>query len=547
MLNLLDGRCKLKVQYSRDWYLWIKYPSSHVYYVQFKLENGKKLTLSTRETDVAKAHQFAFNYWNEHFDSVYSVEKKKKKSDNRHMGLVHRKTKREADYFHTVLKEFYDVNTEYGQQVVANKYAKLENRPKSWEENIAKCEYLANYFKDVKQFTELEQIDIIKFRNFMINDTVPKGRSKGKNYSKKSVVNTTSALSTIYDYLIRFESLKMINPCKDLKDAVSTITDRDVRIPLDTDLIKDKLTLPVDNDYLSVAIIGLTTGLRNSEIASIKIENLKSEGERNFLEVRPQGGGKTVNAARYIPLPKLTAEIIKKGLPSESDLWLPNGKKIDSAFFDKSFEELCKFLGIDYKTEKEKASEIGGLFSFYSLRHTFDTFIQSKSFNPKWEDYIMAHSNDSNDVSKSYGMNHFDEKTNRQMHDELVALLDFFMAPEWKSIKQQNTEPDFYSEKFNKLNKLLTRSRIVFYRKADTLIIRENPSEGWHYSSPFETKIDDNVSEVIKEFEGGYAKLRTELDFMENDFIKNKVDIPDVVYSLFRVKLAKLEALCKLI
>lgn len=114
-------------------------------------------------------------------------------------------------------------------------------------------------------------------------------------------------------------------------------------------------------------------------------------------------------------------------------------------------------------------------------------------------------------------------------------------------LSKKNTEPDFYSEKFNNLNKLLTRSRIVFYRKADASVIPKNRSEGWHHASPFETKINDNVSEVIKEFEVGYAKLRTELDFMENDFIKNKVDIPDVVYSLFRVKLAKLDTLCKLI
>lgn len=157
MLTLLDGRCKHKMQYSHDFYLWIKYPKSHIYYVQFKLPDGKKLTLSTKEKTAIEAHKFAQQYWDKHLDRLAQLTEQKqkvavvlkpKKKNNKSVGIVQRRKKTEKDFFHKVLEDFYKDNSEYAQ------WAKRHGSSiKNWHDNVSKIEYIGNYFNKVTDFS----------------------------------------------------------------------------------------------------------------------------------------------------------------------------------------------------------------------------------------------------------------------------------------------------------------------------------------------------------------------------------------------------------
>ncbi len=510
--KLLDCRCRHKVQYKQDFYLYIKYPRNHIFYVQFRPADGGKVTVSTRQTSVIKAHDFALRYWDEHFGNKRTVETNPGKTDNNTM-LVHRKSKarkKEEDVFHRILAEFYDVKTELGQEVARNVYGGVDKLPRTHSEKVFRCKIVGDFFPKVKRFEDLKSADVLRFRAEMLNRKVYK---RNRTYSTKAIVNMTTALSQIYDYLNKYKSMRLETPCVGLKDVVSNTKDKKQREAFPLDKVGGRMTLAKDNPKLSCAMFALLTGLRNGEIARVSESDIIEWQGMLWLNVH---GTKTENAERQIPLHRLAAAIIRNGLLETSRMVEGKTRKTNGYYFTSVLNEFCKYVDCYKGVHGEKLH-------FYSLRHTFDYRLTNEMVSDNFTEYLMGHVNSqTNDVRKSYGIVHFDYKNGRTMYDTTIRCVNFFVDDEWK---------DSIDTPIERIKKDIDAIESGFYKCLETQLAARTASGHVEIVSGRHPRRAEFEEAVI-----GLKKwVRTQEDYYQNS------GIPDYVQKDFTLR--KLELL----
>lgn len=149
---------------------------------------------------------------------------------------------------------------------------------------------------------------------------------------------------------------------------------------------------PLQKIFYDLCILALNTGMRKSEILTIKWRDIK-EGE---IEVRGKGGKR-----RYVPLNKIANEIVsKQARRSEYVFNIPNRYQPD--LLRRTVNQVKKKTGIN--------------FHFHLLRHTFTTMLLEKGIDLVTIGSLLGHSK----MTTSLIYSHTDREKKKRAVDLLI-------------------------------------------------------------------------------------------------------------------------------
>ncbi len=202
------------------------------------------------------------------------------------------------------------------------------------------------------------------------------------------------------------------NPCEKVKDLPLTAADHIPRGCYELERLKGVFFRKWrdETSYLLNAII-YTTGLRNSEIRRIKLEDIQLIEGFRFINVRES---KTVNGIRLVPLHDRIYKQIK-------DYAQKNDKEEQEIFnLDKyHYERAAKELRSKVKMSEEYAKKEN--ITFYSGRHFWKTLMNSEGLGEDIEEVWMGHKVTRN-VAKLY--NHKDKQGKQRMIKKAKEVFD---------------------------------------------------------------------------------------------------------------------------
>jgi len=193
----------------------------------------------------------------------------------------------------------------------------------------------------------------------------------------KTLVRIKTAVNQFFDHFWRLGTIDN-NPVKDMR--FNDFVGGGERGAFTKAQLAQFQTFATTNDLdgFKVAILlQMYTGIRNSEIANIKPDDIKTEQGIDYIHVR---GTKTVNAERYIPIHDKLKEFgvvkyIKEG-----------GEIFASQSITQRFNRLMKDLKISNEDCK------GLPLSFYSFRHNFAGGLASAGVSELHIEWLMGHS-----------------------------------------------------------------------------------------------------------------------------------------------------------
>lgn len=245
-----------------------------------------------------------------------------------------------------------------------------------------------------RNIEDIEHNDIEKLKNFLLNDlTRTKAGKEIKGLSPKSTNNILSCLRKMFYYFEVEKGIKTKKPMEANFHIVKSNYKTKERNAIPAKCFKNVFTLKNDkwkNElFYSLCLVGFNTGMRNSEISRIHIDDIEIENGFYFLNVR---GTKTENAIRKIPITNFCYEKLNDYYSKYGD---KETKKIFKANFQTFSNAIKNFLEIINE-------DLTGLhITFYSLRHTYKTILASSSITKDIAEYLMGHSNKSG-VDKTY-------------------------------------------------------------------------------------------------------------------------------------------------
>jgi integrase len=169
-------------------------------------------------------------------------------------------------------------------------------------------------------------------------------------------------------------------------------------------------------DHLSflLCLVIYSTGIRNSEIERLQVNDIKKIDGASFLNIRES---KTENGIRIVPLHKVALKALKRyiletGKTSDDYIFSKNGRPNQSTLYNKANADMGAILNIS-TAELDQRS-----ISFYSGRHFWKTLMNAEGLGEDIEEYFMGHKV-SGDVSKRYnhkdkqGLNHLEKKAQK--------------------------------------------------------------------------------------------------------------------------------------
>ena len=220
------------------------------------------------------------------------------------------------------------------------------------------------------------------------------------------------AVRPVFAYLERKEML-VENPCNRLKGLY--VSDKDIKARGCYDLEKPKGVFNRRwKDELSclLTLLIYTTGLRNSEIKSIKMTDIIKIDGCYYLKVNKS---KTPSGKREVPLHDFVYKKLKAwAMKNNKDLF----DVCTETAFKRANKELAKMLKVDEKTlEEEKIT-------FYSGRHFWKTLMSEEGLGDKIEEIWMGHKVKS-DVKELYNhRNKIGRKRLEKKARKLFSILD---------------------------------------------------------------------------------------------------------------------------
>jgi integrase len=202
------------------------------------------------------------------------------------------------------------------------------------------------------------------------------------------------AVKRVFHYLVR-KGLISEDPCAFLRSIPVHVRDKKERGCYETERLEGVFNKrwPDQRQYLLCLLI-YTTGMRNSEIARLRMKDVTSIEGCRFIDIKES---KTGNGIRLVPLHETAYRKLKdfgKGKSPEERIF----KNCTSVTFSTANHELARML----KADNEEAKNI----TFYSGRHFWKTLMNSEGLGEEVEEIFMGHKV-SNDVAKLY--NHRDK------------------------------------------------------------------------------------------------------------------------------------------
>lgn len=154
---------------------------------------------------------------------------------------------------------------------------------KSYRSDITQFfEFLAENFKEVKGYVEVERIHVVAFRNWLTDN----------NLAPKSINRKIAANSSFFDFLIE-KSIVQFNPCSSIKrprqEVIQPTND------LSDDQISELFSL-IDElkgpGLLHKAVLYtlFTTGIRKAELINLRRKNFFVRDSHYVIDIRAKGG-----------------------------------------------------------------------------------------------------------------------------------------------------------------------------------------------------------------------------------------------------------------
>jgi len=254
----------------------------------------------------------------------------------------------------------------------------------------------------IYEFGQITKNVLNKFQDTLLNAGITEGKKKYKPMRPQSVNNNMKAVRKIFETLTRQNKMEN-NPCVLVRDLTVKGENKKPRGCYELERIKDVFSRKWKDElsYLLCMLI-YTTGIRNSEIKRIKINDIQFIDGCCFIKINQS---KTANGIRLIPLHKSLYEKIKtwgiKNKAGENQLFNVHSEK-----FNHANNELAKRLKVsDEELEKENIT-------FYSGRHYWKTLMSAEGLGEDIEEIWMGHKVSGN-VTKLY--NHKDKQGKNRM------------------------------------------------------------------------------------------------------------------------------------
>lgn len=229
---------------------------------------------------------------------------------------------------------------------------------------------MLDYLKKSDTEEDIKSITIDDIENFM--DFL---KNKRKN-APATICRRISAVQSFYDFLCS-------RRVKVLEDNIAMKLDTP-KIPVRemgylTKEEAQKLISVIDNDRdRSIVVLFLNTGLRLSELLSIKVDDIKDDS----LTIIGKG-----NKERTIALNKNTIDCINNYLKIRPDV-----VKQDALFLSTHYKQMSKST-VQKMIDKYLAKIGRPDLSTHKLRHSFATFLVKQNIDIKTVSEILGHSN----------------------------------------------------------------------------------------------------------------------------------------------------------
>jgi site-specific recombinase XerD len=154
---------------------------------------------------------------------------------------------------------------------------------KSYRNDLTQLfEFLGDNFSDIKNYTQIERVHIIAFRNWLSDN----------NLAPKSINRKLASASSFFDFLIE-KGILEYNPCSSIKrprqsvqSPTNDLSDEQIA-NLFTEI--DKLQGP---GLLHKAIIYtlFTTGIRKAELINLRLKHISKKDEHTIIQIKAKGG-----------------------------------------------------------------------------------------------------------------------------------------------------------------------------------------------------------------------------------------------------------------
>jgi integrase len=348
--------------------------------------------------------------WNTHTNILEEAEKFAQTNRNRILASYYSRHSPREVKLYEILEEYYKQGSSFLEND-KNRNRIINEKTRSVYQHFMTNQFLA-FLRDnnIKTFVEMDIPLIARFQNHLLAQGL-KPQSVNRYLGSVRAAFSQLLMTGVIKYSA-FESIRM------LKTGAKYTS---VRGCHDVDAINRVFTESWDDlfSYLLCLMI-YTTGLRNSEIARIKVSDLiEIEGSR-FINVSKS---KTENGKRLIPLhdfvyQKIKAYCKQTGKTAESYIFSKNGGPNQSTVYKKANILLGGKLGLSEDDLKKQK------ITFYSGRHFWKTLMNSEGLGEDIEEFFMGHKT-SGDVAKNY--NHKDKQGKAKLLEkarEVFTILD---------------------------------------------------------------------------------------------------------------------------
>jgi integrase len=460
------------------------YENGFYYAVRYKdFETGKWLRTkkSTGTDNETKAKAFAITNREE-------IIKKYKE----HAEILHQRN--DGKEFYKMLEEYYTPDSKYLKDDYANNQRIIPQRRGKELINLIKTYYIP-YFKE-NNINSIQEITRTIYSNLKIYLREIKNK-KGKKLTTKCINTYLGVLNRILKYHERNETILRLPYSKGggmIQPPPNEEENSKKPNPLPTDNLKGifettiKTTDKRENTllYYTLSLIGLTTGMRDSEIGRIKTTDIIYVKNDNYFYLKAYNhkteyyNKKETDKYRKIPLHPFVMGMLKHyiekkkigkndylfGTPKINE----DTKKIDGYLHQSKAHKAIIFLYRNIKFRENlndgKVIEIPPVeklekemsekrIVFYSLRHTFNTLCVLYRHNDtditrsdNIIDYFMGHKMASKMMENYTHINKVDNKTFYDNYGKfIIGMLDKFIFTT-KEDQKKNEALENYTDKF---------------------------------------------------------------------------------------------------
>jgi integrase len=480
-----------------------KYENGYYYAVRYKdLETKKWIpTKTSTETD------------NETLARAFAIKNREEiiKKYKEHAKELHQKN--DGKEFYKMLEDYYTTDSKYLEDDRINNKRMIDKKQRG--KNISFIErYLIPYFKDAK-ITSIQKVNRSVYSGLKLYLQNVKNE-KGESLATKTINNYLIAFNRILQYYERNEKITRLP--YSIGTGIIKITKREKANskkahPLPTDNLKGIFENYITTTegrksnllYYTLSLIGLTTGMRDSEIGRIKFTDIIHVKDDNYFYLKAYNhkteyhNVEDTDEYRKIPLHPFVVGMLKHyidekkigkddylfGIPKLNE----DTKQIDGNLHYSKTHKAIIFLYRNIKfrenlndkgeveipsTEELEKEMNEKRIVFYSLRHTFNTLCVLYRHNDTDTtrsdniiDYFMGHKMASKMMENYTHINKVDNHTFYHNYGKFVIdMLDKFIFTT-KEEQKKNEALETYAEIFLETRKeyLLNKDGKVDYEK----------------------------------------------------------------------------------